>query len=205
MKTRMSEPLHLDIETFTALAVLVGRARVSSDPKTALREWLVRDHDEVDALLRKARAPEAFDLEAFGRFRERLLRHIGVEERLLFSAIARTNQGQLPEIVSEVQIEHAALTSLLVPTPDYVLAEEIAGLLERHSNLEEFPAGVYDQCLAMLDDETADDVFCDACASRPVALAKYFDGAGTVRTADAALDKARRARAKAESGEIKLY
>jgi hypothetical protein len=44
----------------------------------------------------------------------------------------------------------------------------------------------------MLDDETADDVFFDACASRPVAMAKYFDGAGTVRTADAALEKARR-------------
>jgi hypothetical protein len=194
----MSEPLHLDIETFTALAVLVGRARVSSDPKAALRDWLVRDHDEIDVLLRKARAPEAFDLEAFGRFRERLLRHIAVEERLLFTAIQRTNEGRLPETVSELQIEHAALTSLLVPTPDYVLAEEIAGLLERHTNLEEFPAGVYDQCLAMLDDETADDIFCDACASRPIPTAKYYDGPSTVRTADAALEKARRTRGMTE-------
>jgi hypothetical protein len=193
----MSEPLHLDIETFTALAVLVGRSRVSSDPKSALRDWLVRDHDEIDALLRKARAPEGFDLEAFGRFRERLLRHIFVEEKLLLSAIQRTNEGQLPPIVGELQIDHAALASLLVPTPDYVLAEEIAGLLERHTNLEEqHPGGVYDQCLAMLDDETADDVFCDACASRPVPTAKYFDGPGTVRTADAALEKARRTRVK---------
>jgi hypothetical protein len=195
----MSEPLHLDIETFTALAVLVGRSRLSSNPKPALREWLVRDHDEIDVLLRSARAPEGFDLEAFGRFRERLLRHIGVEERLLFSAIQRTNQGQLPAAVGEIQIEHAALASLLVPTPDYVLAEEIAGLLERHSNLEEFPDGIYDQCLALLDDEAADDVLYDACASRPVATAKYFDGAGTVRTADAALEKARRTRAKSEA------
>lgn len=195
----MSEPLHLDIETFTALAVLVGRARVSSDPKTALREWLVNDHDEIDVLLRKARAPEGFDLEAFGRFRERLLRHIGVEERLLFCAIERCNAGELPAVVSEVQIEHAALTSLLVPTPDYVLAEEIAGLLEHHTNLEEYPEGIYDQCLALLDEEAADDVFCDACASRPVATAKYFDGPGTVRTADAALEKARRSRAKLSS------
>lgn len=192
----MSDTVNLDIETFTSLGELLGRGP-SSDPKSELRAWLARDHEEIQALSLDARAPHGIDSEAFERFRERLLRHIGIEERLLFPRIQhRTDASPLSEAINELRIDHAALASLLVPTPDHVLAQEIAGLLERHNRLEEQAGGVYDQCIALLDDETADAILYDACECRPVRTAKHFDGPGTVRTADAALEKARRAHSK---------
>jgi hypothetical protein len=189
----MSETFNLDVENFMSLGDLLGRGP-SSDPKSELRAWLARDHEEINALALDARAPYGIDNEAFERFRERLLRHMGIEERLLFLQIERSSEGPLAEVIHELRIDHAALTSLLVPTPDHVLAQEIADLLERHTQLEESPGGVYDQCIALLDDDTADAILYDACEARPVQTAKYFDGPGTVRTAAAALDKARRPR-----------
>jgi hypothetical protein len=125
-----------------------------------------------------------------------LLRHMGIEERLLFPLIEDANDGQLATAINELRIDHAALASLLVPTPDHVLAQEIAGLLELHNELEERSGGIYDQCLELLEDETAEEILFDAYESLPVHTAKYFDGPGTVRTASAALDKARRALSK---------
>lgn len=191
----MSDSFNLDIENFTSLGELLGRGP-SLDPKAELRAWLVRDHEEISALALDARAPYGIDNEAFDRFRERLLRHIGVEDRLLFFQIERISDASLAEAISELQIDHAALMSLLVPTPDLVLAQEIAGLLERHNQLEECHGGVYDQCMALLDDETAEAILYDASERGPVPTAKYFDGPGTVRTAAAALEKARRSHSK---------
>jgi hypothetical protein len=168
---------------------------MSDQHHAALRAWLARDHAEIDALLRAAVDAEPFDAASFGEFRERLLRHIGIEERLLFPAAKRANADQLPTGASELRTDHAALTSLLVPTPDRALALEIAGLLARHNELEERPDGVYDRCLALLDEPAAEALLQGACERRPVPTTKYFDGPGTVRTAEQALQKARRARA----------
>jgi hypothetical protein len=187
--------LDLDIENFTPLGALLGLGP-SNDPKAELRAWLANDHGEINALSLDARAPDGIDIEAFERFRERLLRHMGIEERLLFPLIENANEGQLATAINELRIDHAALTSLLVPTPDDVLAQEIAGLLELHNELEERSGGIYDQCLELLADETAEEILFDAYESLPVQTAKYFDGPGTVRTASAALEKARRAHGK---------
>lgn len=163
----------------------------------ALRAWLARDHAEIDVLLRTAIDAEPFDGATFAGFRERLLRHIGIEERLLFPAVKRVNAGHLPEGVAALRIDHAALTSLLVPTPDRALGLEIAGLLARHNDLEERPGGAYDQCLALLDEPTAEELLRSAEGRLPVPTTKYFDGPGTVRTAQEALQKAQRGRSPA--------
>jgi hypothetical protein len=158
-----------------------------------MRAWLSRDHAEIDALLRAALDAEPFDVATFGEFRERLLRHIGIEERLLFPAVKHANEGQLPAGASVLRVDHAALTTLLVPTPDHALAHELAGLLARHNELEERPDGAYDECLALLDEQACEALLHAAEQRRPVPTTKYFDGPGTVRTADAALQKAQRA------------
>lgn len=158
----------------------------------ALRAWLSRDHAEIDILLRTALDADPFDAATFAEFRERLLRHIGIEERLLFPAVKRVNEGQLPAGASMLRIDHAALSSLLVPTPDRALALEIANLLARHNDLEERPGGAYDQCLDLLDEQTAEELLYAADGRPPVPTARYFDGPGTVRTAQAALQKAQR-------------
>lgn len=165
---------------------------MAESARDALRAWLARDHAEIDALLRAAVEAEPFDADAYAEFRERLLRHIGIEERLLFPAVKRTNPDQLPAEVGTLRTEHAALSTLLVPTPDRALAQEIASLLVGHNQLEERAAGVYEQCLALLDEQACAELLAAAEQRRPVPTAKYFDGRGTVRTAAEALQKARR-------------
>ena len=49
---------------------------------------LAEDHADLDALLERAvPAPGAVDLASYGEFRVRLLRHIAIEEKILFPAI----------------------------------------------------------------------------------------------------------------------
>ena len=50
--------------------------------------YLMEDHERLHRLLARA-AGEPFDHEAFEQFRGGLLRHIGIEEKLLFSEVRR--------------------------------------------------------------------------------------------------------------------
>ncbi len=174
--------------------------RPADDPREALRAWLSLDHSEIDALLRSVVGGDRLDLEIYGRFRERLLRHIGIEERILFPPSRRRGTAALASRLAELRTDHAALTTLLVPTPDLALAREIASLLAKHNALEETNGGVYDSCLAVLSAEEAREVLAQARARKPVPTASHFDGHGTVRTAEEALAKARRSKSATGSG-----
>jgi len=154
---------------------------------------LTADHARLHGLLAQAvRGP--FDHLAFEQFRAGLLRHIGIEEKLVF-AEARRRMGGHFEAANRLKIEHAALTSLLVPTPDGTLAAEIQGLLDAHDAKEEGPDGVYAQCEAVLGDSSP--ALAEAAQRYPaVPTARHFDGPAAHRTARAALDSAERAFAR---------
>jgi hypothetical protein len=161
---------------------------------STIETYLEADHRRLDGLLRAALAdPARFDLEAFERFRAGLLRHIGLEEKLLIPR-ARKMRGEAWPLADLLRIEHSALASLLVPTPDHALAREIATLLQQHNRREEGAGGLYDECASLLGLDA--DVLVEqmrAVADPP--LAKHFDGAGTHRTAADALRVAQRVRA----------
>ncbi len=161
------------------------------DPKAALGGWLSRDHGDIHALLESACDGPNLRSEPFARFRERLLRHIGIEEKLLFRALRRADPDCERERLARLRVEHAALTSLLVPTPDLALANEIRGLLESHNALEEGESGVYASCLRRLPGDEVAEILERAKARAPVPTTGYFDGPGTVRTVREALAKAR--------------
>lgn len=155
-----------------------------------LSDWLVEDHREIEALLDRAEAAggDGLDHEAFESFRAQLLRHIAIEEKILFAAAERARGAPLARR-RRLKVEHAALTSLLVPTPDRALVREVRLLLEPHGELEEGAGGVYEECLATLGDSWP-DVLARARAYPAVKVAAHFDGRGAVRTAEAALRKA---------------
>ena len=159
---------------------------------SALERYLLEDHQRLDGLLTRALADEAhFDAEAFEAFRAGLLRHIGIEERLLLPW-ARGRRGGTPlPITSVLRIEHAALASLLVPTPDRGLAIEIRNLLVGHNLREEGAEGLYAQCATL---GGGDEMLVERMRAQPAPpLARHFDGPGTVRSAAAALEVATRA------------
>jgi hypothetical protein len=157
--------------------------------------YLIADHARLHALLERACTPGDFDHEAFASFRAGLLRHIGIEEKLLFPAVRSAQGGEHLAAARALRVDHAALASLLVPTPDLALAREIASLLAQHDALEEGEEGVYEQCERILGDARSSVLAEQAAASGEVPVARHFDGPNVHRTAAAALAAARAAAA----------
>lgn len=112
-----------------------------------LHQLFSQDHDRLDALLQRAIAGEGpIDLEPFGRFRAGLLRHIGMEEKLLLPAARYARGGKPLEAAEQLRVEHGAIAALLVPTPTRALVALLVSLLAPHNRSEEDPGGVYDTC-----------------------------------------------------------
>ena len=119
----------------------------------AIHRFLSHDHARLGALLARAAAGEAVDRTAYDAFRAGLLRHIAMEEKVLF-ALARARRGGEPlPIVRQLHADHAALASLLVPTPTHALVRSIRELLAEHDPLEERGGGLYETCEQLAGDE----------------------------------------------------
>jgi hemerythrin-like domain-containing protein len=161
---------------FTAAAV----------PPGPIVRTLAADHLVLDALLSGALAPAGdLDRRAYDDFREGLLRHIAIEEKILLAAARDARGGEeLPE-ARQLHVEHGALAALLVPTPTRELALEIRKILGPHNALEE-EGGVYERCEALLA-ERGEDVLRRIRQYPGVKVAQYNDGPRVVRTAEEAL------------------
>jgi hypothetical protein len=152
-----------------------------------IRSFLADDHERLDVLLRSAVTSSGeIDLVPYREFRSGLLRHIGIEEKILFPASQRANGGRPHPTVARLHRDHGALALLLVPTPTAAIVEEIRSILDGHNEIEEGKGGVYDDCDRLLGDEL------DAVLERlrtypPVKLAPHFDGVGVSRRAEDAL------------------
>jgi hypothetical protein len=102
------------------------------------------DHARLDALLRRALArPETIDVVAYDEFRRGLLRHIGMEEKILIPAITRVRGEALP-IAAKLRLDHGAIAALMVPTPTPAIAALLQTILAHHNQLEERPCGLYE-------------------------------------------------------------
>lgn len=152
-----------------------------------IRAFLAEDHERLDVLLRSAVKPSGdVDLAAYTEFRAGLLRHIGIEEKVLFPASRRANGGTPLPMVARLHLEHGALALLLVPTPTAAIVAEIRSILEGHNEREEGPGGVYDACDRLLGAEL-EAVLEQLRSYPPVKLAPHFDGPEVVRRAEDAL------------------
>ena len=136
-------------------------------------DYLVADHARLHDLLDSAMALPHLELEAYAAFRRGLLRHIAIEEKVLFPAVRKAREGVALERAHELRIDHAALTSLLVPTPDLGLCLEILSFL-------------------WLNDEELVVLGQYATSFREIRVARHFDGPNAHRTAESALASARR-------------
>ena len=117
---------------------------------SALHEFLARDHVRLDALLA---ASLSGNLEAYDTFRRGLLRHIAIEEKVLFPLL-RAHRG-LTAIEDQLHRDHAALTVLLVPPPDRSELVRIASILGPHNVLEEKLGGLYEIVEELAGEELA--------------------------------------------------
>lgn len=113
-------------------------------------KFLTADHERLDGLLKRARGDgKGVELEPFGIFREGLLRHIGMEEKILLPALLKVPKAPV-QLAQKLRLDHGALTNLLVPRPSPEILRAIEFILKRHNPLEEAPGGFYDACDSLL-------------------------------------------------------
>jgi len=111
-----------------------------------LQQYLQEDHRRLEALLAAAVAGAEIDRAAFEVFRAGLLRHIGMEEKILLPAARRLRAGEPLPLARQLRLDHGALAALLVPTPTRAIVDQIRALLVAHNPLEEDPGGLYEIC-----------------------------------------------------------
>ena len=129
-----------------------------------IRRFLIDDHRRLEALLAKACERSPVDLELYEEFREGLLRHIAIEEKVLVPAAEREKRERLP-LAGRLRLEHGAIASLLVPKPTPAIIETLRNVLTAHNPLEEDPGGLYDLCEEWIGDRAAEVL--ERCRAQP--------------------------------------
>jgi len=116
------------------------------------------DHRRLESILVAAETnPGNYNAELYAQFRSGLLKHIKMEETILFPALRASNSEKSNALIAQLRLDHGALTSLMVPPPSPTVIRAVKYILERHNVLEEESNGMYDLCEA-LSDETKTDL-----------------------------------------------
>jgi hypothetical protein len=152
-------------------------------------QYLEQDHMRMDDALRRATdCGEPFDSAAYMDFRGALLRHIGIEEKILFPAARAANSGDPLQHIEQLHLDHGAIGALLVPTPTGRIVEAIKTILRVHNVIEEGEGGLYERCEELLPDAGA--ILVRIQAAPPVRMSAYVDNAVAMHSLRAALKRA---------------
>ncbi len=112
-----------------------------------LYQYFEADHKRLEGLLDRASvSPGVFEMKAYSEFRAGLLRHIGMEEKILFPAAQHAKGGEPFPSLPKLRLDHGALTALMVPPPTDAIVATIRAILAEHDALEESTGGPYDVC-----------------------------------------------------------
>lgn len=109
-----------------------------------INDLLAGEHADMERLL----AAGDFD-----GFRRMLLRHIGLEEKMLLPAARDARGGEPLPIAAQLRRDHAEIASLLVKAPTPESTQKLREVLARHNPLEEGPDGLYQTCERLLGPE----------------------------------------------------
>jgi len=118
-------------------------------------QFFTNDHRLIDELLDKATEnPDKLQMDYYHQFRTGLLKHIKMEEKILFPAAQKAN-GNVPlPLAAKLRLDHGALTSLMVVPPSAEVIKVLRFVLDKHDLLEEEPGGMYDVCEKLTEGET---------------------------------------------------
>jgi hypothetical protein len=180
----------------------MDRRRTADQPYQAgpLHTYLAQDHDRLAAwLARTLDSPPGLDQGAYAHFRAGLLRHIGLEEKLLLPLVRRGGGSELALLADQLHRDHAALTALLVPPPAPELIHTIRSILEEHNVLEEESGGLYEAC-ERLAAGNAQTLATQLQAARAVPVRPHIDTALVRKNIEVLLTARKRAVAESEGG-----
>jgi hypothetical protein len=120
-----------------------------------LYHFFTQDHRRIEALLDKATEnPEAIDGNYYHQFRTGLLKHIKMEEKILFPAAQKANNGVPLPLAAKLRLDHGAITSLMVVPPTADVVKVLRYVLDKHDLLEEEKGGMYEVCENLAEQET---------------------------------------------------
>jgi hypothetical protein len=139
-----------------------------------IRRFLSDDHARLEAALQRGDYEE---------FREGLLRHIGIEQKILFPIVSGW------QFVERLHLDHGALAALLVLTPTPAILTAIRTILDNHNPIEEGSDGLYEECDRRLGAH-ADEVLKRIQNYPPVPVAKHVDSPIAIDSARNALRRA---------------
>lgn len=164
----------------------------------SIARFLTEDHRRLEQLLDRAglRGGE-IDSVPYEEFRAGLLRHIGMEEKILFPAIQRAQQGQadsvlvppLGSLLARLRLEHGALAALLMPSPTPAILATIRCILQRHDEIEESPGGPYEVGDNLSSKEAA-KILAALCVAPTVNVLPHSDSPAVTTTLHRALARA---------------
>lgn len=120
-----------------------------------LFHFFTNDHRRIENLLEKAtEIPGEIQEEYYHQFRTGLLKHIKMEEKILFPAAQKANNGVPLPLAGKLRLDHGALTALMVVPPTPQVIKILCHVLEQHDILEEEQGGMYDVCEKLTAGET---------------------------------------------------
>lgn len=112
----------------------------------AISEYLAHDHDRLDGyLLQALSADGTINTEAYHLFRQGLMRHIGIEEKILIPALLSGPHTEIRPAIDRIRLDHSAVVALLVPAPSAVIITALRTILTGHNALEEENGGIYER------------------------------------------------------------
>ena len=162
----------------------------SRKPAGPVGRFLEEDHRRLDALLQSAVTnPDVVAPEAYDQFRAGLLRHIGMEEKVVLPAIQRMRGGTPFPDAAKLRLDHGALAALLMPAPTSAILRALRTILSAHNRLEEGPDGLYAAGDEMTPAET-DLLLVSLRAVPPVTVTAPSDRPAVMKTLRAALQRA---------------
>lgn len=120
-----------------------------------LYQFFTNDHRRLEKIFDKATENENnIQEELYHQFRVSILKHIKMEEKILFPAAQKAN-GDIPiPLAAKLKLDHGAITSLMVVPPSPEVIKVIRYILEIHDELEEKNGGMYDICEQLTEHDT---------------------------------------------------
>lgn len=110
-------------------------------------DFLTEDHRRLEIILQSALdSGGRVDLIAYAQFRAGLLRHIGMEEKILLPTAQRLRSGEPLPLAARLRLDHGVIAALLMPTPTTDLITTLHRILDKHNLVEEGAEGLYETC-----------------------------------------------------------
>ena len=151
---------------------------------------LTEDHRRLERGLESAlTSSRRIEQDRYDRFRAGLLRHIGIEEKILLPAVQRLRGGEPLSIAARLRLDHGAIAALLMPTPTEGILAALRSLLDTHNLLEEGQDGLYDTCDRLARAER-DQLLATLHAAPDVAVLPHTDTPAVLGAVRRALERA---------------